>query len=231
MNAERKKHFKEMLSCSLLTTFLVSALLMVLNSLEGTYNRRAETQRKKAILRSIADSSRLSTGEKLNVLHTFRNYYGWTYDDDHFYESLVRAFVVHPENRVRVRDKSTFDFPKKREKIEIRDGKRTWNIVISGGCICVVFRDGEGGGKSTTYDIFGEKVAEYSFKDGRPFDGTCWSICYSLRSIWWSTIETYKDGKLVSQKPYRREELEDLLQAASRIWHPPLTTDAAEKSK
>ena len=220
MDAERKKHFAGMLSCSLLTAFLVSVLFMVLYSLERAYEGRMETQRRKKLLQTIATSSRLSAEEKLNILHTFRNYYGPTYENDYFYEALVRAFVVHPENRVRIRDKITCKFPEKREKIEIRDGKRTWNIDICGGCVSVVFKDGQGGGKFADYDIFGEKVAECSLKDERPFDGTSWSIGYTYTSgsIMWSKIETYKDGKVVSTEPYKREELEDLLQAASRIW-------------
>jgi hypothetical protein len=218
MDAERKKHFVGMLSCSLLTAFLVSVLLMTLYSLESGYVERGKMRRKKAILQSIATSSRLSTEEKLNILHTFRNYYRPTYEYDEFYESLVRAFVVHPENRVLVRDKITCYSPKKREKIELRDGKGVWNIYFFCGHTTVDFQGGDGGGKITSYDIFGEKVAECSSKDGCPFDGTLWCVWYTSGDIICSKIETYKDGKLVSKKEYKREELEDLLQAASRIW-------------
>ena len=65
--------------------------------------------------------------------------------------------------------------------------------------------------KVISYDIFGNKVAECTEKDGKP-DGTVWSIEFGASGVKQSKIITYENGKVISEIPYRDDEFDKLVQ-------------------
>ena len=161
---------------------------MILVCWERAETGKRETRRKMEIIKSIAFDRGISKEEKLNILRKFRKNYDKSRENDDFYGILIRVLTNDLENRIRIKSSGGVEFPEKLDQIEIRNGKEKWEINFWATTTLVSFSDGEGGGKVARYDILGEKVAECSLKNGRPFEGTFWDLVLGLQWVKWSDI-------------------------------------------
>ena len=229
MDAERKKNFVRLMLCSLLTAFLVSVVLMILYSVGDNLVRKSETERKKELLRMIAESPELTAGEKANILNMFRERYNATYEGDGFYRKLVSALIASRKGaatRIAINGKCDIGYPEKLKSIVIVDGKRRWQIDFFATTLSVSHVDcmerGYRKGKTARYDILGNKVAECEISgpgEGgyHAENGTVWELVIGLKGVKWSDIVTYKSGFEISRKPYKGEQIEKLLEEAAKF--------------
>lgn len=92
-------------------------------------------------------------------------------------------------------------------------------IWINQSLICTSLTYFENGKahKIEYYDFWGNKVSDCIIKDGKPADGTIWSIYWGLNGLKNSCIIKYKNSKVISEHPYKEEQISLLLEKLSEI--------------
>lgn len=66
--------------------------------------------------------------------------------------------------------------------------------------------------KIQQYNIYGKKIAECSVKNGQPDSGTIWALTLGLKGVKQSLMITYKDGRIISETPYKEDLISKLLE-------------------
>lgn len=82
----------------------------------------------------------------------------------------------------------------------------------------IYFADGKAV-KFISYDIWGKEVAKCIVTNDIP-SGTVWHISLGVNGLKRSSIITYKNGDLISEEPYKENEIVELLEQLGKSYRP-----------
>lgn len=61
------------------------------------------------------------------------------------------------------------------------------------------------------YDYWGNEVAACSVKDGKPYNGSVWSLSWGLKNGLYSVLIHYHEGKRIAEEPFEMENMDKIL--------------------